>query len=153
MQVLVSDKRLPYWAAGLSFVAGLVHMLATSEHFNEWWGYGTFFILIATCQVFYGILLLVQPWRYDDDGSPREDSARSARLFYLVGAVATGAAILLFIITRTVGIPFVGPDAGSVEPVTALGMIAQVVEAGLCVCLVVLVKRSGGKSVETTAGG
>ncbi len=33
-----------YAAAGLSVAAALLHFWVTPEHFEEWWGYGAFFL-------------------------------------------------------------------------------------------------------------
>src|SRR5215212_4862247 len=33
-----------YAAAALSLLAALVHLWVTAEHFEEWWGYGAFFL-------------------------------------------------------------------------------------------------------------
>jgi hypothetical protein len=35
--------------------AGAVHLLVTPEHFQEWWGYGCFFLALATCQILYSL--------------------------------------------------------------------------------------------------
>jgi hypothetical protein len=32
--------RLPLWVASLTIETGLLHMIACSDHFREWWGYG-----------------------------------------------------------------------------------------------------------------
>ena len=51
-----------YPIAALSLIAGLIHLLVMPEHFEEWWGYGTFFLVAAVAQIGYvPILLLAQP--------------------------------------------------------------------------------------------
>ena len=33
-----------FMVAALSLVAGLIHLWVMPEHFEEWWGYGVFFL-------------------------------------------------------------------------------------------------------------
>jgi hypothetical protein len=75
--------------------------LVISEHLAEWWGYGSFFVVISLAQVLYPIALDRWPGR---------------RLF-LLGIVGNLVSLLLWLVSRTLGIPFVGPDAGQVEAV------------------------------------
>ena len=35
-----------YAAAALSLLAALIHLRVMPEHFEEWWGYGTFFLVL-----------------------------------------------------------------------------------------------------------
>lgn len=123
------------WAACLSIAAGLLHGLNVQEHLREWWGYGLFFLLAAAGQLMYGIALVVRPWDYDASGGPR-DGSRYARSIYLAGAVATCIFIALYLVTRTVGIPLLGPAAGQTEPVSAIGVVTKLLEGGLVYCLV-----------------
>src|SRR3712207_8749027 len=51
-------RSLLYAAAALSLIAALTHAWAMLEHFEEWWGYGTFFVIAATAQACYGLVLL-----------------------------------------------------------------------------------------------
>src|SRR5918911_173768 len=43
------------WAAMCCLGAGVVHLLVAPEHFQEWWGYGCFFLVLATFQTLYGL--------------------------------------------------------------------------------------------------
>jgi len=52
-----------YAAAELSLIAGLVHLWVAPEHFEEWWGYGSFFLVAAAAQLLYAPLLLRSPTR------------------------------------------------------------------------------------------
>jgi len=129
------------WAALAALAAGMIHGLNIQEHLNEWWGYGLFFLFAAAGQVIYGLVLLVRPWQYDETGGRREGS-RQARLFYLAGIAANCFFILLYMVTRTVGIPLLGPAAGRVEAVAILGVLTKLAEAALVVCLFKLVRLS-----------
>jgi hypothetical protein len=88
-----------YVAAALSLVAALVHLWAMPEHFERWWGYGAFFLFVAIAQGFYGVALL--RW--------------SRPPFFLLGVTGNLAVVILYVVTRTVGVPFFGPHAGEVE--------------------------------------
>ena len=130
-----------YLAALLSLATGIVHAMVTAEYWNEWWGYGAFFIVAALGQMMYGLLLFIQPWRYDATGGVNGGGYRTARRVFVAGAVLNACIIALYIVTRTVGIPMFGPGAGQVEPVTALSLIVQIAELLLIACLVRAIRR------------
>jgi hypothetical protein len=110
-------------AQGLSLAAGLFHSLVIAEHLAEWWGCGSFFVVIALTQVLYTIA--VDRW--------------SGRHLFLLGIVGNLVSLLLWLVTRTVGIPFVGPEAGQVEAVGALDLLVKLLELALISVLVWLV--------------
>ena len=117
-----------YWrysAAALSLTAGLIHIIAAPEHFEEWLGYGLFFFIVASAQILYALILLVE--------EPR-------RAFLVAGLFGNAAIIALYIVTRTIGIPFFGPRAGEVEVVGALDLISKIVELALIVCLTMMLR-------------
>jgi FtsP/CotA-like multicopper oxidase with cupredoxin domain len=124
-------SRKALWAAVLSAIAALAHLWAVPEHFREWWGYGLFFLVVAAGQGFYGGIL---------PGRPRP---------YLLplGVAGNLAVVALYVVTRTVGVPFFGPHAGEVEGVGALGLTATVAELALVVALVALLRPA--RSPET----
>jgi len=128
------------WASALSLSAALVHGINVGEHLREWWGYGLFFLFAAAAQSLYGLILLLQPWRYDQSGGLR-DGGRQARAYYLSGAIANSIFIGLYVVTRTSGIPIIGPQAGRVERVTGLGVFANVAEALLVFVLMLLIRE------------
>jgi uncharacterized protein (DUF305 family) len=104
-----------YAAAALSLVAAAIHLWVAPEHFEKWWGYGIFFLAAAVFQGAYGpaVLRWPQPW-----------------LLYLGIAVNLGV-IVLWLATRTVGVPLLGPHAGVVEDVGALDLAATTAELAL----------------------
>ncbi len=110
-----------YAAAGLSFAAALIHLWAMPEHFEEWWGYGTFFVAVAAVQGAFGVALLRRP----------------TQPLLLAGIWANAAIVVLYVVTRTRGIP-IGPHDGTVEDAGILDMSATVAEIGLVVALVTL---------------
>ena len=72
-------------AAVLSLAAASIHVWAMPEHFEEWWGYGAFFLGAAVFQGLYGLVLLWRP------GSS----------YFLLGIVANLAIVVLWLVTRT----------------------------------------------------
>jgi len=98
-QAAHQSKSVLYPVAALSLIAGLIHVWVTPEHFEEWWGYGTFFLVAAAAQVVYVPLLLRWP----------------TRMVLILGIAGNSAIVLLYLLTRVVGIPLFGPEAGDVE--------------------------------------
>lgn len=101
-----------------SGVAAGIHLGVAPEHFREWWGYGTFFVLAAAGECALVVLLGLRP-----------------RAWVLqAGIWATLATILMYLVSRTSGIPL-GPASGVVEPVEAPGLAATAAEGALLVVL------------------
>jgi hypothetical protein len=119
-----------YAAAGLSLLAAVIHAWVAPEHFEEWWGYGTFFIVCAVLQGLYAPILL---WRPD-------------RPVLLLGAAGNLAVVILWLVTRTTGIPLFGPHAGEVEGVGASDLACTLAEVGIVAALGALAMR--GLSTE-----
>ncbi|HSJ53953.1 MAG TPA: hypothetical protein VLC52_09420 [Anaerolineae bacterium] len=115
-------------AVALSLGAGLVHILVSPIYFAQWIGYGAFFVTVAALQAIGAMALVAGP---------------PHRFFYWAGVVGNGAVVLMWAITRTVGIPFVGPAAGEVQPVGVPDLLATVIELALIAHLVVLLSKFG----------
>jgi FtsP/CotA-like multicopper oxidase with cupredoxin domain len=111
--------RVFLYAAALSLMAALTHVWAMPEHFEEWWGYGIFFLIAAAAQAGFGLALL--RWR--------------GRSLLLLGVVGNLSIVSLWAVTRTVGIPFFGPHAGEVEGVGAVDVLATAAELALVTVL------------------
>lgn len=135
----VETEQLVQTAAGLSIAAAFIHGLVTPDHFDEWWGYGLFFMTISLLQLGYGLLLIFQPWQPDPI---RGTTGFSVHWLYWVGVAGNAFLILLYIVTRTVGIPFFGPEAGEVEDVTLLSLVSKFAEIALIACLFLLLRRT-----------
>ena len=108
-----------YVAAALSLLAALVHLWVTPEHFEEWWGYGAFFVAAAAAQLLYAPLVLIWP----------------ARTILLGGIAGNLAIVALYLLTRTVGIPLFGPEAGEVEGLGLVDVCATASEVGIAFSL------------------
>lgn len=113
-----------YGAAALALAAALVHLIVAPDHLREWWGYGAFFLMAAALQVLFGLALVRRP-----------------RPWLLLAGIAGHLALIsLYLVTRTVGLPPVGPLAGETEPVGALDLLSKSIEIGLVIILSVLLR-------------
>lgn len=130
-------SRLGRVVAVLSLAAGAAHVLAAPEHFAEWWGYGVFFLVVGLAQVVYARMLLRRP--------------RGPRALYAAGLVGTLLLIGVYLLSRTVGIPPIGPTGGAVESVGALDVTVQLLELGASAALLVLLRQGGGVSTRSGA--
>ena len=117
-------KGVLYTVATLSLLAALIHLWVMPEHFEEWWGYGAFFLVAGVAQVVYVPLLLRWP---------------NQTVLLLLGIAGNSAIVLLYLFTRVVGIPFFGPEAGEIEGVGIIDVCATSSEAAIVVALGVLV--------------
>jgi hypothetical protein len=122
--------------AALSLIAGLIHLWVVPEHFEEWWGYGTFFLVAAVAQVVYVPLLLRWP----------------NRSVLLLGIGGNSAIVLLYLLTRVVGIPLFGPEAGEVEGVGVIDVCATMSEVAIVVALSLLLLMGLARERTTLIG-
>lgn len=111
----------------LSLAAAVVHGGLTPAHFAEWWGYGVFFAVAATCQALLGLALLVRA---------TDDPAVQRKIVFL-GLFGQLALIGFYIVTRTIGIPL-GPSAGQTEGIAVVDLVTLVLEI---VCALALASR------------
>ena len=132
------NRRLERFAGVLSLLAGSVHGLVTPAHFAEWWGYGLFFVFAATAQVLFGIALLTNAVNANDFG-PRWLAMK--RALAAAGIVGNLLIMGVYVVTRTVGIPWFGPEAGEVEAVGPVDLVSKGLELALVVALALLWRR------------
>ena len=114
-----SQRGVLYAVATLSLMAALIHLWVMPEHFEEWWGYGAFFLVAAVAQMVYVPLLLRWP----------------NRTVLLLGIGGNSAIVLLYLLTRVVGIPLFGPEAWEVEGVGIIDLCATTSEVAIVVAL------------------
>jgi hypothetical protein len=91
--------------------AASVHVVVMPTHFAESAFYGSFFAVAATMQIVYSAWLLARP----------------SRALLTAGAVSNVSIALLWLYTRTAGIPL-GPASGQTEPFGALDTLASFFE-------------------------
>jgi hypothetical protein len=135
-------RRLERTAGALSLAAALIHGGLAPAHFSEWWGYGLFFAAAAAAQAVFGLLLLTRGLQVA--GRSWEDLRP---LVYAAGIAGNLAIMLLWLVTRTVGIPWLGPEAGTVEGIGPIDTASKILEGALVVLLLrlwVLARRPRG---------
>lgn len=113
----------------LSVYAAVLHNWVLPEHWRVWWGYGLYFLLAACAQFFYSGAVVLWP----------------ARWIARVGIVGNTSLLVLYVITRTTGIPIFGPAAGQVESVGFLDLLTAAAEVALIVVLMGLQRTSSGR--------
>ena len=113
------SKMVLYAAAVFSLLAAGIHLWVMPEHFEEWWGYGMFFLVSAVVQGAYAAALMRRP----------------SRPLLLLGVAGNLSIVALYLATRTVGIPFSGPHAGEVEGIGAADLSATTAELALVAAL------------------
>lgn len=109
-------------ACAISAAAGVIHAVAMVDHFDHYWAYGVFFLLVTYFQVLWAV------WVYRHSGDRRALTA---------GAIVSIAISAVWLVSRTVGVP-IGPEAGDPERIGAMDVVAtvdQLVLAGLLVTL------------------
>ena len=143
------DRAL-WLAAGLSLTAGLIHLFVSVEHFAEWWGYGLFLVWAGLAQIAYALTIFVLPLMSDTADTHGNGPRTTMRVVYLIGAGGNAAVIALYIITRTVGIPFVGPSAGAVEPMTPFSVVTTAAELILVGVLLWLARQNAHRNGEAS---
>jgi hypothetical protein len=87
-------------AAALSLGAALVHLQVTPSHWDVWWGYGTFFLLVGIGQALYAPAVIRWP--------------TPAVLWF--GIAGNLSVVGIYLLSRTNGIPW-GPHAGRADAV------------------------------------
>lgn len=129
-------RRLVLAAGALSLVAGLLHLIMAPEHFEEWLGYGLFFVACFLAQGANGLLLL---WEASSR-APRAAWWPGAYGAMLVTGIVGNVVLLLFwAYTRFVGVPL-GPAAGEKEEIEIWDLLTKTVELGLVVALAGLLR-------------
>ncbi len=101
---------------GLSWSAGLIHVQAAITHLDEYVPHSVFFALLAAAQLAWGVAVC----------------RRGARGFLAAGAALNLAVIVLWVFSRTTGLPF-GPEAGGPEAVGGLDSLASADELALVI--------------------
>lgn len=114
-----------YAAPALSLAVALIHLWAALGYFEVWWGYGVFFLVVAAAQGFFSVAMLRWP----------------GRVLSLAGILGNLSIVLLYVLSRTSGVPF-GPHAGRAEEVGVLDMSATGIELAI---VVFLLTRLGGR--------
>lgn len=140
-------RRLEQVAAWASLGAGAVHGALVRDHLEEWWGYGLFFLVAGLVQLLIGLALLTEAVNAQDTG-PSWRTVR--RGLYAIGLVVNVGLVALYVVTRTTGIPFFGPEAGEVEAVAPVDLVAKALEAMAAGALALLLRGRPAPSEDSS---
>lgn len=116
-----AERLLRIAGAAALAAAAVVHLAVIDEHFSTWPAAGWFFLLLGLAQGATALGLLSWP----------------ARHVALVGLPVNGGALLLWSVSRTVGMP-VGPHAGQAEAAGRADVLCAGLEALAITVLAVL---------------
>jgi hypothetical protein len=111
--------------AVLSIGAGVIHAAVVPEHLAEAWTFGAFFILVAAFQIGWAIMVVLRP----------------STIAFATGAVANGAIIAVWALSRTIGLP-IGPEAWIPETMSTVDVTATLMEVLLVVSVAISLVRS-----------
>jgi hypothetical protein len=98
-------------AAAAAAGAALVHFAVAPEHFREWWGFGTFFVLCGEAQLGWAFLARRRP----------------GPLALSTGLAGSLLLVALWLVSRTVGLPL-GPEPGVPEAAGTADVVAVSLE-------------------------
>jgi hypothetical protein len=105
----------PIAALALSSLgSSAIHAAVCPSHFREATAFGVFFIVISAAQAGWAIAIILRP----------------SRRLLLAGAIGNAGVVALWVLTRTVGLPF-GPEIWRPEAITAADAVATQLEVGL----------------------
>jgi len=119
--VIADAIRIVAW---LSIAAGLIHAMATVDHFGHWWAYGVFFVVLTYGQVLWGVMLL------------RGSGADRA---LLIGAIANLAIVAAWLFSRTIVVPL-GPEASTTEPFGVMDIAVTLDQLVLIACVAAILR-------------
>lgn len=129
--------RLTRAAAALTFGAALVHGSVMPTHFREYWLFGLFFAIVTPLQLAWSATVL--------------RAGPGARTLLIAGALASVGIVVLWLVTRTAGLPF-GPDIGRAEAVGFKDVLASLDELGTAAVVVLVLRaREPGRRTITAA--
>ena len=107
---------ITYLVASAAAGAAAIHYAVVAEHFDEWWGFGLFFVASAVAQGVWAVTVV----------------ASRSRLLILLGVVGNAAIVVLWIVTRTIG-TLVGPEPATPEPIAVADSVATAFEMAIVV--------------------
>jgi hypothetical protein len=116
---LAARRRLSlvtYSVASAAAGAAAIHYAVVAEHFDEWWGFGLFFVSSAVAQLVWAVVVV----------------ASRSRLVIWFGVVGNAAIVVLWIVTRTFG-TLVGPEPTTPEPIALADSVATTFEVAIVV--------------------
>jgi hypothetical protein len=119
--------------SGLAAGAGLIHVVAAFQHLDEYAWYALFFVVLAIAQLTWGVALYRAP----------------TRRLMTVGAVGAVLVVLLWVASRTAGLP-IGPSPWSPEAVGLTDSVASADE--LVIAVLILCELAGAPTRPLAIG-
>ena len=116
--------------------AGIIHVAVVPEHLTEWVAAGLFFIALAAAQLFLGVAVLVRP----------------TRLVRVASLVVAAGPIVLWLVSRTVGLPL-GPEPGVPEALGMSDLACAVLEAAAVAFALALRPTAATDDADDPQGG
>jgi len=127
------DARLVV-AATASAGAAAIHFAVLSEHIDEYWLFGLFFFGSGVAQLVWATAVVLRP----------------QRAVVAVGALGNAAIIVLWVVSRTAGLPL-GPEAGSPEAVGIADVAATALEGMIILTTVWYLARPSARRAASSA--
>lgn len=131
-------RRLECWAGFFFFIAAAAHGFLSPAHFEEWWGYGIFFAVAGVIQAVWGLALFTHAINPKDSGAKWRPLTTG---LYVLGILGNLFTMILYVVSRTYGVPFFGPEAGVVEAVAPVDVVTKAAEGAAVILLAILLKR------------
>ena len=96
----------------VSVATAVIHFAVAGQHFQEYWLYGVFMLVVAWLQLLWAIVAIARP----------------SRLLLYAGVILNVGVVAVYVVTRTIG-DVIGPGAHSVEPAGFGDLLCTVLEA------------------------
>ncbi len=126
-------EQLALVAALLVFGSSFIHAVAIADHFEYDWRFGAFFAVAACAQAAWTGLVYREPL------NPR---------ILVAGAVGNAALVIVWAISRTVGMPF-GPQAGRAEDIAEVDAISTLDELGAVLLIAIVLNAARMRLTQT----
>lgn len=110
-----------------------IHAAVCPEHFREATAFGVFFLLASAAQAAWAIAVVVRP----------------SRTLLSAGAVGNAGVVLLWGVTRAIGLP-IGPEIWRPEAITVADALATQLEVGIVVGLSWVLSTQGRRRLVVT---
>lgn len=121
-----------YWAGFAALGAGVIHLAVVQEHLSESWLHGLFFAVLSVLQIAWAAFALSG----DVLPMPRRFAALNA------------AVILLWLVSRTTGVP-VGSESWEAEAVGTADLLCSGLEAVLVALLAISIRRPVAEDIPS----
>ncbi len=109
---VTSRKVIAYCLAIMSIATAVIHFAVAGQHFQQYWLYGVFMLVVAWLQLLWAIMAMARP----------------SRLLLGGGVILNVGVVAVYVVTRTIG-DVIGPGAHSVEQAGFGDLLCTALEA------------------------